>query len=268
MNLEDFVKNSNSWHWLACVVAASAVASCLMPRFGWRDVLQYRNRVLAEREKSASKRLEEMKSLCAVDVEGLNDQCRATSAETERFRAQFAKYGMEALPVGDKAVFAAQSRVGEALSRRKLRVISTEAKVAERPVAAPAPKPVQKPKKTLSPSEIIASAERAASKLKDKKMAQKLVEDARRQAAKAASSNAQSEVREVRAVAVPKKERVPPPFRTETLEYRVAGDFCNMFMFFVAETHKKPNYNFRDIVVSSGEDGGMELSFVLQVNHK
>jgi len=57
------------------------------------------------------------------------------------------------------------------------------------------------------------------------------------------------------------------PFKTETLDYRVAGDFRDVFMFFVAETHKKPYYNFKDISASVGENG-MDLVFTLQVNHR
>ena len=57
------------------------------------------------------------------------------------------------------------------------------------------------------------------------------------------------------------------PFKTETLEYRVAGDFRDMFLFFVAETHRKPYYNYKDISASVGESG-MDLSFTLQVNHR
>ena len=53
----------------------------------------------------------------------------------------------------------------------------------------------------------------------------------------------------------------------ETLDYRVAGDFRDVFMFFVAETHRKPYYNFKDISASVGENG-MDLAFTLQVNHR
>lgn len=59
----------------------------------------------------------------------------------------------------------------------------------------------------------------------------------------------------------------PRPFKTETLDYRVAGDFRDVFMFFVAETHRTPYYNFKDISVSAGENG-MDLAFTLQVNHR
>ena len=72
-----------------------------------------------------------------------------------------------------------------------------------------------------------------------------------------------------RATSVATHERTSSslPFKTETLGYRVAGDFRDVFMFFVAETHRKPYYNFKDISASVGENG-MDLAFTLQVNHR
>lgn len=199
MNIGDAIRNSNSWHWLATTVACAAAASAFIPTYGWRDVLAYRDTTLAARERSLQGRLQEEKRVCAIDQEDLKKQTDKARAETAQAKAAFAAYGMEELPTGDTAVFTAQSRINEALSRRKLRVVSSGAKVQEKSAAA---KPVAR-----------------------------------------------------------------VPFKMKTLDYKVTGDFRDMFMFFVSETHKKPNYCFKNISVT-GDPEGMNLSFVLQVCYK
>ena len=215
MNIEDSVRNTNSWHWLCLTVVVAAAASVFIPTYGWRDVLAYRDKTLATREKRTQAKLQETRGLCAIDREALNRQTDAAKSATAKAKADFARYGMEELPSGVKAVFAAQSRVGEALNSRKLRIVSTEAKVGERPAATPQP----------------ARSAASASVVKRQTTA------------------------------------VNHGFKIDTLDYKVVGDFRNMFMFFVAETYKKPNYSFRDIAVSVGETG-MDLSFALQVCYR
>lgn len=204
MNIGDSIRNSNSWHWLCAAVVAASAASVFLPTYGWRDVLRFAGQQLASDEARAQKRLEETRALAAVDVVALAKETEKAKKSLAEAKAAFAKYGIEELPTGDKAVFSAQSRVGEALNRRSLRVISTEARVAGKKVTS------------------AATHKRTSSSL---------------------------------------------PFKTETLDYRVAGDFRDVFMFFVAETHRKPYYNFKDISASVGENG-MDLAFTLQVNHR
>jgi len=204
MNVGDSIRNSNSWHWLCAAVVAAAAASVFLPTYGWRDVLRFAGQQLASDEARAQKQLDETRALAAVDVAALAKETEKAKKSLSEAKAAFAKYGIEELPTGDKAVFSAQSRVGEALNRRRLRVISTEAKVTGK-----------------------------------------------------------------KATSAAGRERTSAPllFKTETLDYRVAGDFRDVFMFFVAETHRKPYYNFKDISASAGENG-MDLAFTLQVNHR
>ncbi len=277
MNVHDSIRNSNSWHWLVATIVIAATASVFMPTYGWRDVLAYRENVLAQNEKRVQGSLEELKNLCSADVSEIEAQTRKSKDEAVRARADFAKYGMEELPIGNKAVFSAQSRIAEALNKRNLRLISTQAKVEEAaPMSAPArtAKPAVAAKKEMTPEEILSSAEKAAAKMKDKKMAEMVMADARKTAAKlratgtaraqkGAVHTAQAAQRQSPARAAQKSA----PFKTDTVSYKVSGDFRDMFMFFVGETYKKPYYTFKDIVVENGE-GGMELSFQLQVQHK
>ena len=282
MNVGDAIRNSNSWHWLCVAVVAAAAASVFLPTYGWRDVLQFAGRQLASDEARAQERLEETRALAAVDVAALAKDTEKAKKSLSEAQAAFAKYGIEKLPMDDKAVFSAQSRVNEALNRRRLRVVSTEAKVMETPAAA---KPTTRkppvrsvPKKPQTPEEYLANAERAAAAMKDKKVAEMILADARKKAAQMKASEKKSG--EATGMPIPRNATsrgsgtpaaspstsVPLPFKTETLDYRVAGDFRDVFMFFVAETHKKPYYNFKDISASVGESG-MDLAFTLQVNH-
>ena len=233
---------------------------------------------LASDEARAQKRLEETRALAAVDVAALAKETEKAKKSLAEAKAAFVKYGIEELPTGDKAVFSAQSRVGEALNRRRLRVISTEAKVAEKaavPDAAKRTVPVAARKKQLTADEFLAQSEKAAAAMKDRKLADMVLSDARKKHAQMKEAEKRQPAAKVRKAAeVPLSRNaaspsaaVPLPFRTETLDYRVAGDFRDVFMFFVAETHRKPYYNFKDISASVGENG-MDLAFTLQVNHR
>ena len=278
MNIGDSIRNSNSWHWLCVAVVAAAAASVFLPTYGWRDVLQFAGQQLASDETRAQKRLDETRALAAVDVVALAKETEKAKKSLAEAKAAFAKYGIEELPTGDKAVFSAQSRVGEALNRRRLRVISTEAKVAEKaavPDAAKRTVPVAARKKQLTADEFLAQSEKAAATMKDRKLADMVLSDARKKHAQMKEAEKRQPAAKVRKAAeVPLSRNaasssaaVPLPFRTETLDYRVAGDFRDVFMFFVAETHRKPYYNFKDISASVGENG-MDLAFTLQVNHR
>ena len=278
MNVGDSIRNSNSWHWLCAAVVAASAASVFLPTYGWRDVLQFAGQQLASDEARAQKRLDETRALAAVDVAALAKETEKAKKSLAEAKAAFVKYGIEELPTGDKAVFSAQSRVGEALNRRRLRVISTEAKVAEKaavPDAAKRTVPVAARKKQLTADEFLAQSEKAAAAMKDRKLADMVLSDARKKHAQMKEAEKRQPAAKVRKAAeVPLSRNaasssaaVPLPFKTETLDYRVAGDFRDMFMFFVAETRKKPYYNFKDISASVGENG-MDLAFTLQVNHK
>ena len=283
MNVGDSIRNSNSWHWLCVAVVAAAAASVFLPTYGWRDVLQFAGRQLAADEERAQKRLDDTRTLAAVDVKAVAREREKAKAAMMAAKDAFATYGFEGMPTDDKAVFSAQSRVNEALSRHRLRVVSTEAKVVETPAAAkPATRkaPVRSAsKKPQTPEEYLANAERAAAAMKDKQVAEMILADARKKATQ--MKEAEKKTGKATGMPLPRNATtrgsstltasspvpVPLPFKTETLEYRVAGDFRDVFMFFVAETHRKPYYNFKDISASVGENG-MDLAFTLQVNHR
>lgn len=201
MNFGDCIRRSNSWHWLATVAVLSAVGSVFLPTYGWKDALAFRRTLLEPRVRHAQTTLDGLKALDEMEALAADKATADVKARTEKLRRDFAAYGLDSIPVGDEAVFAAQSRISEALSRHRIRIVSNDAHAAK---------------------------------------------------------------------AVPRSTRpsVAPQFRTSEIGYVVTGDFRDMFLFLVGETHRKSNEAFRDIVVRRGEDGGMDVSFTLRVMHK
>lgn len=186
MNIGDTVKNSNSWHWLAVVVALSAAASAVVPTYGWKDVLAYRRGTLVPRENDARARLDRLAALDVAEADAAERKAGDVRRRAAQARAEFAAYGFEEVPAGEDSVFAAQGRIVGALARRHIRIVSNEANVTNAAAVA----------------------------------------------------------------------------------YRAAGDFRDIFMFLVGETHVRANYAFKDISARKNAGGDMDLSFQLQVHHK
>ncbi|MGN0832247.1 MAG: hypothetical protein ACI4RD_01195 [Kiritimatiellia bacterium] len=237
MNWTDSIRHPNSWHWLAAVAALAAVGSCFVPKYGWRDALAYRKTTLAPRVTAAQATVDALKALDAAEAQAADRQSAALRARTAQLRQDFAAYGLDPLPAGDDAVFAAQSRISEALAKRRIRIVSNEAGKAKA-VGTEA----QGQARGAGAARTRASGKTAGGT------------GPRAPAAPAPS-------------APPAPPRVPLPFRTSEIGYRAVGDFRDVFMFFVAETHLKPNYAFRDIAVKRGADG-MDVSFTLRVQHR
>ncbi len=271
MNINDIVKSSNSWHWLAVTVVVAAVGSVFIPEWGWRDVLDHSSRTLAGNEKRIAAKLDETRDLALVDVGAVKEATKNADDELVALRESFARLGMEALPAGASAVFTAQSRVGEALMKHKLSVVSTGAKVADRTSTlkpSVQPKPVAK-KATVADAK--RQLEAALASTNDPEIRRMIEADGRRMIArieaeeKKAAAEAKNPPAPVRTAPV---QAAKASFQSETLDYEVTGDFRDMFMFLLGETHKRPYYNFKDISVSCPEEGPVRLSFLLQVNHK
>lgn len=74
--------------------------------------------------------------------------------------------------------------------------------------------------------------------------------------------------KEKKTSAKPAKPSIERGYSTSEVAYSASGDFRDMFMFFVGETRKRPNYSFKDISVARPDDGGATLDFVLQVNRR
>ena len=275
MNAGDMVRNSNSWHWLAAVVVLSAAGSVFVPEYGWKDVLAYRSGRLEPQVRKQAERLAELEALREGEAIQAQQQADKTRNMVEKSKEDFAAYGFEAVPQGGDAVFAAQSRVSGALAKRRIRIVSSEASVKREPVVVPVkpPEDNRHPKKTVTAAEFKRQTEQAAAKIKDKKLRETFLSDARRKLAQMEAEEKKAGGSRSSATADAQK-RVPPAFdakpsfKTAEIDYKASGDFRDIFMFFVGETHVRANYAFKDIAVTARDGDAMDLSFTLLVNHR
>lgn len=275
MNAGDMVRNSNSWHWLAAVVVLSAAGSVFVPEYGWKDVLAYRSGRLEPQVRKQAERLAELEALREGEAIQAQQQADETRNMVEKSKEDFAAYGFEAVPQGGDAVFAAQSRVSGALAKRRIRIVSSEASVKREPVVVPVkpPEDNRHPKKTVTAAEFKRQTEQAAAKIKDKKLRETFLSDARRKLAQMEAEEKKAGGSRSSATADAQK-RVPPAFvakpsfKTAEIDYKASGDFRDIFMFFVGETHVRANYAFKDIAVTARDGDAMDLSFTLLVNHR
>ncbi len=208
MNVGDTVRRSNSWHWLIAVAVLSAAVSVFLPTYGWKDAFSYRRTTLEPRVRKGQETLDALKALDESEAADCNRKLADVKAKTEKMRAEFEACGIDPVPFGEGAVFAAQGRVAEALTKRGVKILSCEA-----------------------------SVKGAADKV------------------------------DVAALLKGKAPSGSGAFKTSEIEYKATGDFRDIFMFLVEQTHRKPNYALKDIAVRRGEDG-MDLSFTLRVMHR
>lgn len=275
MNAGDMVRNSNSWHWLAAVVVLSAAGSVFVPEYGWKDVLAYRSGRLEPQVRKQAERLAELEALREGEAIQAQQQADETRNMVEKSKEDFAAYGFEAVPQGGDAVFAAQSRVSGALAKRRIRIVSSEASVKREPVVVPVkpPEDNRHPKKTVTAAEFKRQTEQAAAEIKDKKLRETFLSDARRKLAQMEAEEKKAGGSRSSATAdaqkrVPPAFVVKPSFKTAEIDYKASGDFRDIFMFFVGETHVRANYAFKDIAVTARDGDAMDLSFTLLVNHR
>ena len=275
MNIEELLKGTNSWHWLSAAVLISAVASVFLPAWGWNAVVDYKHGKLDPQGKSDVERLSMLRGLGEDDADLPSAQAKKLRDRIANEKARFASFGFEELPSGEEAVFAAQRRINETLARHRISIVSSEAKIAEpsRTVpAATASKP-QAEKKPVTAAEFRRDIEAAAAGMKDRALREVFLADARRKLS--AMEEAERNAGASRPVAA---SHQPPaggrgkanltPFKSSLLAYSATGDFRDMFMFLVEETHKKPNYALKDIAVRCGDGGSMSLDFTLEVHRR
>lgn len=284
MNVVDFIRHSNSWHWLAAVVALSAIGSAFMPTYGWKSACTYRRASLEPRIRQAQATLDGLKALDATEALAADKATADIKTRTKKLKRDFAAYGLDPIPVGDEAVFAAQSRISEALSKHHVRIVSNDASVAMAAGATALSDAVNAPpsdsskaiaQPQMSAAEYRRQVEAQASKMSDRAMREMFMADARRQIARLEQAEKNAAAKAAKTATLPKsperrlsRPSVAPQFRTSEIGYKVTGDFRDVFLFLVGETHRKSNEAFRDIVVRRGEDGGMDVSFTLRVMHK
>lgn len=266
--MKELLAKTNSWHWLAAALVVCGVVSAYL----WNRQVEA---VRAERDPALvrmSAHLEALRALLPDGPETLDAQTASLKTRLEALRQEVVDAGFAPIPEGADAVLATKNAVEQAMAARNLRVLSADF-VAAQPVARgnsakstarPAAQPV-------SADAYAREVQRAAAKM-PANMRDDFLRDAQRKIAqlKAAEARAAKRAAKTPAAAAAKPKAAPArlPFKTEEMEYAVAGDFRDIFLFFVGETFKKPPYHFKDIAVTRSDAGTLRLSFTLQANYR
>lgn len=266
--MKGFLAKTNSWHWLAVALVVCGAVSAYL----WNRQVEA---VRAERDPALARMAAHLESLRALPPEGpktLEAQTAALKTRLEALRKEVADAGFAPIPKGADSTLTIKNTVDRAMAARNLRVLSADF-VAAQPVARG-----NSAKSTVRPSAQPVSAEayarevqRAAAKMPENMRAD-FLRDAQRKIAqlKAAEARAAKRASKKPAATAAKAKAAPVrlPFKTEEMEYAVAGNFRDIFLFFVGETFKKPPYHFKDIAVTRSDTGTLRLSFTLQANYQ
>lgn len=266
--MKGFLAKTNSWHWLAAALAVSALASAWL----WHRQIEA---VRAERDPALARMAAHLQDLRALPPEGpdtLAAQAEAYKTRLEALRQEVADAGFAPIPEGADAVLATKNAVEQAMAARGLRVRSSAFAAAPEPAARAAKAaPAKAAAQPVSADAYAREVQRAAAKMPDGMRAD-FLRDAQRKIAqlKAAEARAAKRAAKTPAAAAAKPKAAPArlPFKTEEMDYAVAGDFRDIFLFFVGETFKKPPYHFKDIAVTRSDAGTLRLSFTLQANYR
>ena len=239
--MKELLAKTNSWHWLAAALVVCGVVSAFL----WNRQIEV---VRAERDPALARmsaHLEALRALLPDGPETLDAQTASLKTRLEALRQEVADAGFAPIPEGADAVLATKNAVEQAMAARGLRVLSS--------AFAAAPE------------------QRAAAKM-PANMRDDFLRDAQRKIAqlKAAEARAAKRAAKTPAAAAAKPKAAPArlPFKTEEMEYAVAGNFRDIFLFFVGETFKKPPYHFKDIAVTRSDTGTLRLTFTLQANYR
>ena len=260
--MKDFLAKTNSWHWLAAALVVCGTVSAFL----WNRQIEA---VRAERDPALARmaaHLEALRALLPEGPETLDTQTASLKTRLEALRQEVVDAGFAPIPEGADAVLATKNAVEQAMAARGLRVLSS--------AFAAAPEPTARGKASAQPVSADAYArevQRAAAKM-PANMRDDFLRDAQRKIAqlKAAEARAAKRAAKTPAAAAAKPKAAPArlPFKTEEMEYAVAGNFRDIFLFFVGETFKKPPYHFKDIAVTRSDTGTLRLSFTLQANYR
>ena len=70
-----------------------------------------------------------------------------------------------------------------------------------------------------------------------------------------------------RAIPAPPAPNQNLPFKTEEIRYVLEGEYNQMFMFLVRQSHLKPSYHLKDIRISPAPQSGMRMEFTAQIHY-
>lgn len=83
----------------------------------------------------------------------------------------------------------------------------------------------------------------------------------------AASGAASSPMAGAAAAAAHEKTKQALPYNTREIHYVLEGEYADMFMFLVKQSHRKPPYHFKNIEILPVPDrGGMRMAFTVEIH--
>lgn len=267
--MKDFLAKTNSWHWLVAALVVCGTVSAFL----WNRQIEA---VRAERDPALARmaaHLEALRALLPEGPETLDAQTASLKTRLEALRQEVVDAGFAPIPEGADAVLATKNAVEQAMAARGLRVLSSAFAAAPEPTARgkASPSAAKAAAQPVSADAYAREVQRAAAKM-PANMRDDFLRDAQRKIAqlKAAEARAAKRAAKTPAAAAAKPKAAPArlPFKTEEMEYAVAGNFRDIFLFFVGETFKKPPYHFKDIAVTRSDTGTLRLSFTLQANYR
>ena len=267
--MKQFLAKTNSWHWLAAALVVCGAISAYL----WECQIEA---VRAERDPALEQMAAHLESLRALPPEGpkmLDSQAAALKTRLAALRKEVEDAGFAPIPQGADSTLTTKNTVERAMAARNLRVLSSDF-VAVQPTtrgktaqSAAAKGPAQ----PVSADAYAREVQRAAAKM-PKEMRAEFLRDAQRKIAQLKASEARAAKRTAkRPAATATRAKAAPvrlPFKTEEMDYAVAGSFPDIFLFFVGETFKKAPYHFKDIAVTRPDEGPLRLTFTLQANYR
>lgn len=269
--MKQFLAKTNSWHWLAAALVVCGAVSAYL----WERQIEA---VRAERDPALERMAAHLESLRALPPEGpqmLDTQTAALKTRLEALRKEVEDAGFAPIPQGADSTLTTKNTVEQAMAARNLRVLSSDFVAVQPTARGKAAQPAAANKGAAQPVSADAYArevQRAAAKM-PKEMRAEFLRDAQRKIAqlKATEARAAKRAAKTPAAATATRAKAAPvrlPFKTEEMDYAVAGSFPDIFLFFVGETFKKAPYHFKDITVTRPAEGPLRLSFTLQANYR
>ncbi|MEM7010589.1 MAG: hypothetical protein AAF585_03805 [Verrucomicrobiota bacterium] len=222
-------RNTNSWHWLLMALLLCQIVAGLFCYFVWTKTPEKNDPELVAKLQAMESRLNDLQLLHEQDATVLEHQAAQIMERVNAYEAAAREKVGQPIPEGEQWVLTLSNEIKSALLKHELRIIEQEQ---------------EEVRKVDAPSVSDPAAARGRPEV-----AQALAQAAAQAEAKKAEQSEQG-----------------LPFNTREIHYVVEGDYEQMFMFLVRQSHLKPSYHFKDIKILPAQQSGMRMEFTLQIH--
>jgi len=208
-----------------------AVAACLLVvAYPCHLVWKKASADQAPKLQAMTSHTQELELLREDDVSLLEYQAAEIQKRTAAYEAAVRSQKIQPIPAGEQSVLSLSNEISRALLKHQLRVIEQE----------------QQPGQDQE----------------EKSAVQALPADAPPEAKRAAAA-----ARATMASQDKQQDKQSLPFKTREIRYVVEGNYQQMFMFLVRQSHQKPSYHFKDIqIMPSSPASRMRMEFTVQIH--